>query len=75
MLLADPEIELIGIPEKTADGELMDELAYNAVVETLNTLPKPRRRDPDAVGKRSAAACGRRSRSIGGKSRTSRCMC
>ena len=48
-LLADPEIELIGIPDKTADGQSMDELAYNAVVETLDSLPKPRRRDPDAV--------------------------
>jgi ribonuclease J len=49
VLLADPEVELIGIPDKTADGQLMDELAYNAVVETLDNLPKPRRRDPDAV--------------------------
>ncbi len=49
-LLADPEIELIGIPEKTADGASMDDIAYNAVVETIDTLPKPRRRDPDSVG-------------------------
>jgi ribonuclease J len=49
-LLADPEIELIGIPEKTADGASMDDIAYNAVVETFDTLPKPRRRDPDSVG-------------------------
>ena len=49
VLLADPEVELIGIPDKTADGRSMDELAYNAVVETLDSLPKPRRRDPDSV--------------------------
>src|SRR5436309_8057487 len=49
-LLADPEIELIGIPEKTADGMAMDDIAYNAVVETFDTSPKPRRRDPDSVG-------------------------
>src|SRR3954470_18432741 len=48
-LLADPEVELIGIPEKTADGASMDDIAYNAVVETFDTLPKPRRRDPDSV--------------------------
>ena len=47
--LADPEVELIGIPDNTADGEPMDEIAYNAVVETFDTLPKPRRRDPDSV--------------------------
>ena len=28
----------------------MDDIAYNAVVETFDTLPKPRRRDPDSVG-------------------------
>jgi ribonuclease J len=48
-MLADPEIELIGIPEKTAGGEAMDEIAYNAVVETFDALPKPRRRDPNSV--------------------------
>jgi ribonuclease J len=48
-LLADPEIELIGIPDNTADGMPMADVAYNAVVETFDTLPKPRRRDPDSV--------------------------
>jgi ribonuclease J len=48
-LMADPEIELIGIPDKTADGGVMENIAYNAVVETLDTLPKARRRDPDSV--------------------------
>jgi ribonuclease J len=48
-LLADPEVELIGIPEKTADGEPMANIAYDAAVETFETLPKPRRRDPDSV--------------------------
>jgi ribonuclease J len=48
-LLADPEVELIGIPEKTADAEPMANVAYGAAVETFETLPKPRRRDPDSV--------------------------
>ena len=61
-LLADPEIELIGIPDNTADGEPMENIAYNAVVETFDSLPKPRRRDPDLIaeairrGVRSAVA-------------------
>jgi len=61
-LLADPEIELIGIPDNTADGEPMENIAYNAVVETFDSLPKPRRRDPDSIaeairrGVRSAVA-------------------
>lgn len=49
VLLANPEVELIGIPETTADGEPMAEIAYEAAVETFETLPKPRRRDPDSV--------------------------
>jgi ribonuclease J len=49
-LLADPEIELIGIPDTTADGMSMTDVAYNAVVETYDSLPKPRRRDPDSIG-------------------------
>jgi ribonuclease J len=48
-LLADPEVELIGIPEVNADKTSMSEIAYDAVVETFRQLPKARRRDPDAV--------------------------
>jgi ribonuclease J len=48
-LAADPEIDLIGIPQNAADGEAMADVAYDVVLETFETLPKPRRRDPDSV--------------------------
>jgi len=48
-LAADPEVELFGIPEQTEAKESMAEIAYDAIVETFETLPKQRRRDPDAV--------------------------
>jgi ribonuclease J len=48
-LRADPEVELIGIPEVNADKVSMTDIAYDAVIETFQHLPKPRRRDPDAV--------------------------
>jgi ribonuclease J len=48
-LVADPEIELIGIPETDAAGRLMADVARDAVEETFETLPKPRRGDPDSV--------------------------
>jgi ribonuclease J len=48
-LTADPEVELIGIPELSADRESMAELAYQAVMQTFDSLPRPRRRDPDSV--------------------------
>jgi ribonuclease J len=48
-LAADPEIDLIGIPEADADGASFLETAYKAAMETVQQLPKARRRDPDAV--------------------------
>jgi len=48
-LAADPEIDLIGIPEHGRDGALMSNVAFDAVMETMRTLPRARRRDPDSV--------------------------
>jgi len=48
-LLADPEIELIGLPDTDAAGASMTEIARDAVEDAFEALPKPRRRDPDAV--------------------------
>jgi ribonuclease J len=48
-LAADPEIELIGIPETDATGQSMADIARAAVEKTFDALPKPRRGDPDAV--------------------------
>lgn len=48
-LAADPEVELTGLPERDAAGQDMSELLYGAVVDTLQTLPRSRRRDPDAI--------------------------
>ncbi len=50
VLAADPAVELVGIPETDAGGTLMSEIALDAVEEAFESLPKPRRRDPDAVG-------------------------
>ncbi len=48
-LLADPEIELIGIPETDTGGRPMADIAHDAVEEAWQALPKPRRRDPNEV--------------------------
>jgi ribonuclease J len=48
-LVADPEVELIGLPEVDAGGAFMAEVALRAVEEAFEALPKPRRRDPDEV--------------------------
>jgi ribonuclease J len=49
VLVADPEVELIGLPETDAGGASMTEIARDAVEIAFDALPKPRRRDPDAV--------------------------
>ncbi len=48
-LAADPELDLIGIPERDRDGGLIHEAALDAVLETMESLPRKRRSDPDAV--------------------------
>ena len=48
-LVADPEVELIGLPEVDASGASMTEAAQRAVEEAFEALPKPRRRDPNEV--------------------------
>jgi ribonuclease J len=48
-LAANPEVDLVGIPETTTDGSAMVTIAYDAVVSTFEDLPRPRRRDPEVV--------------------------
>src|SRR6201996_8127984 len=45
----DPEIDLVGIPEKNRDGEELDEIVFDVVVSTVEGLPRARRRDADAL--------------------------
>jgi ribonuclease J len=70
-LVGDPEIELTGIPEVDRDGNLMARLAFDAVVEAFDSMPGPRRRDPDAV----AEAAQRAVRSAIGSAWNKKPMC
>ncbi len=49
-LAADPELDLIGIPERDREGLLIADAVYDAVEATMESLPRKRRGDPDAVG-------------------------
>ncbi len=49
VLVADPEIELTGVPETDVASAAMIEIARQSVEEAFQSLPKPRRRDPDSV--------------------------
>jgi len=48
-ILDDPSLDLIGIPDRDRDGGSMYEAVRDTVIETLESLPRGRRRDPDAV--------------------------
>jgi ribonuclease J len=48
-LVGGPRVELTGVPETGPDGTPMLQIAHESVVEALNSMPKARRRDPDAV--------------------------
>jgi ribonuclease J len=48
-LADDPEIDLIGIPDKNASGEVLDDIVFDVIVSTVEGLPRARRRDPDAL--------------------------
>jgi len=45
----DPEVDLVGVPEKNRAGEELDEIVFDVVVSTVEGLPRARRRDPDAL--------------------------
>ena len=55
-MVGDLELEMTGIPETDADGNLIARLAYDAVVEAIDSMPRPRRRDPDAVAEAARRA-------------------
>jgi ribonuclease J len=48
-LAADPELDLIGIPERDRAGDLISEAVEDAILQTFESLPRKRRGDPDAV--------------------------
>jgi ribonuclease J len=70
-LAADPGIELSGIPQTDAQGRQMAEIAYDAVLEAFDSMPRARRRDPEAV----AEAARRAVRSAIGAAWSKKPMC
>jgi ribonuclease J len=48
-LADDPEVDLVGVPEKNRLGEELDDIVFDVVVSTVEGLPRARRRDPDAL--------------------------
>ena len=65
-LADDPEVDLVGIPEKNSAGEALDDIVFDVVVSTVEGLPRARRRDPDAMAESVRRAVrGDRQRALG----------
>jgi ribonuclease J len=47
-MAGDPEIATMGLPPLTRDGETFDDVVSDAVLDLIETLPRQRRRDPEA---------------------------
>jgi ribonuclease J len=48
-LTADPVVMLTGIPAADARGQPIEDIAYDAALEAFESMPRARRRDPEAV--------------------------
>jgi ribonuclease J len=48
-IIGDPEIDLSGLPGVDGEGEKMEDIVHDAVLDVVETLPKARRRDRDFV--------------------------
>jgi ribonuclease J len=47
---ADPDIALTGLPAKDAENRPFEETVMNAIMGTIDSLPRPQKRDPDVLG-------------------------
>lgn len=48
-IAGDPVIDVMGLPDRNRRGESIPELVSETVAQTLDNLPKQRRRNPEAV--------------------------
>lgn len=44
-LMADPMVAILGVPKADADGEPMEDIAVDAAIGALESIPRPRRKD------------------------------
>lgn len=48
-ILGEVEVALEGLPDKDAEGESFDAIVHDIVLDTLESMPRARRRDPTAA--------------------------
>jgi len=48
-IVGDAEIEVAGLPAEDAEGDTFSDIVHDAVLDSIENLPRARRRDPDFV--------------------------
>ena len=48
-LVSGPRVDMTGVPDADAGGTPFMQIAYDAAMEAFESIPRARRRDPDAV--------------------------
>jgi ribonuclease J len=48
-MAGDPDVMFSGLPQRTREGAGIDAIVDSVIFETFESMPRPRRRDPDAV--------------------------
>jgi len=66
-LAGDPDVVMAGVPRQGRTGKAMDEIVDEAIFQTLDGLPRQRRRDADLVGGAVERAVRNAVRNVWGK--------
>ena len=69
-LAGDPDVVMAGVPRQGRAGKAMDEIVDDAIFQTLDGLPRQRRRDADLVGGAVERAVRNAVRNVWGKKPT-----
>jgi len=66
-LVGEPEVEIAGLPEFSAPNQPMQNFVVDAIYDCLDSLPKHKRRDPEAIEESISRAIRSQVNSIWGK--------
>jgi len=69
-LAGDPDVVMAGVPQQGRAGKTMDEIVDDAIFQTLDGLPRQRRRDADLLGGAVERAVRNAVRNVWGKKPT-----
>lgn len=66
-MVADPDTVIFGIPDQLSPSLYADDLVYDTILETFETIPKSRRKNPDVLSKAVRQAVRNALRDVWGK--------